>query len=124
MSSVGQAERVTQNRVIALFRDDLGYRYLGDWSDRVGNSNIEEDLLTAHLAKAGYSAAQISAAIYKLRTEADNPGRNEPGTGEINYHFLFAHLDRIGYQGWVGCEYKPLTSTEAGLGWLKTYNAV
>ncbi|AYC32574.1 hydroxypyruvate isomerase [Pseudomonas cavernae] len=55
---------------------------------------------------------------------ADNPGRNEPGTGEINYRFLFAHLDRIGYQGWVGCEYKPLTTTAAGLGWLKTHNAV
>ena len=48
---------------------------------------------------------------------ADNPGRNEPGTGEINYPFLFAHLDRIGYAGWVGCEYKPATTTEAGLGW-------
>ncbi|MDB6140976.1 MAG: hydroxypyruvate isomerase [Pseudomonas sp.] len=55
---------------------------------------------------------------------ADNPGRNEPGTGEINYHFLFAHLDRIGYQGWIGCEYKPLTTTEAGLGWLKTHNLI
>jgi hydroxypyruvate isomerase len=55
---------------------------------------------------------------------ADNPGRNEPGTGEINYRFLFEHLDRIGYQGWVGCEYKPLTTTEAGLGWLKSHNAI
>ncbi len=50
---------------------------------------------------------------------ADNPGRNEPGTGEINYHFLFAHLDRIGYDGWIGCEYKPATTTTAGLGWLQ-----
>lgn len=49
---------------------------------------------------------------------ADNPGRNEPGTGEINYQFLFSLLDRIGYKGWVGCEYKPATTTEAGLGWL------
>jgi hydroxypyruvate isomerase len=48
---------------------------------------------------------------------ADNPGRNEPGTGEINYPFLFALLDRIGYAGWIGCEYKPATTTEAGLGW-------
>ena len=48
---------------------------------------------------------------------ADNPGRNEPGTGEINYPFLFAHLDRIGYAGWIGCEYKPTATTEAGLGW-------
>ena len=48
---------------------------------------------------------------------ADNPGRHEPGTGEINYAFLFAHLDRIGYRGWVGCEYKPAGATEEGLGW-------
>lgn len=48
---------------------------------------------------------------------ADNPGRHEPGTGEINYAFLLRHLDRIGYRGWVGCEYKPATTTEAGLGW-------
>lgn len=50
---------------------------------------------------------------------ADTPGRHEPGTGEINFDFLFAHLDRIGYQGWVGCEYKPANTTEAGLGWMK-----
>jgi hydroxypyruvate isomerase len=48
---------------------------------------------------------------------ADNPGRNEPGTGEINFAFLLRHLDRIGYRGWIGCEYKPATDTEAGLGW-------
>ncbi len=50
---------------------------------------------------------------------ADNPGRNEPGTGEINYAYLFAHLDRIGYTGWIGCEYKPADTTTAGLGWLQ-----
>ena len=38
---------------------------------------------------------------------ADNPGRNEPGTGEINYRFLFGYLDALGYDGWIGCEYKP-----------------
>jgi hydroxypyruvate isomerase len=61
--------------------------------------------LQKHLARIGH--VQI----------ADNPGRNEPGTGEINYSFLFAHLDRIGYDGHVGCEYKPATTTEAGLSW-------
>ncbi len=54
---------------------------------------------------------------------ADNPGRHEPGTGEINYPFLFAHLDKIGYSGWIGCEYKPLTNTVAGLGWIKPYQS-
>ncbi|WP_188262145.1 hydroxypyruvate isomerase [Azospirillum tabaci] len=50
---------------------------------------------------------------------ADNPGRNEPGTGEINYPFVFAALDRIGYDGWVGCEYKPAKGTSEGLGWMR-----
>jgi hydroxypyruvate isomerase len=48
---------------------------------------------------------------------ADAPGRHEPGTGEIDYRFLLRHLDRLGYGGWVGCEYRPLGRTEAGLGW-------
>jgi len=48
---------------------------------------------------------------------ADNPGRNEPGTGEINYRFLFGFLDSIGYNGWVGCEYKPKGKTDEGLSW-------
>lgn len=52
---------------------------------------------------------------------ADNPGRNEPGTGEINYPFLFDYLDKIGYQGWIGCEYKPATTTVEGLGWADAY---
>ncbi|MFL6628163.1 MAG: hydroxypyruvate isomerase [Vitreoscilla sp.] len=49
---------------------------------------------------------------------ADNPGRHEPGTGEIRFPFLFAELDRLGYGGWVGCEYTPAGRTEAGLDWL------
>jgi hydroxypyruvate isomerase len=52
---------------------------------------------------------------------ADNPGRHEPGTGEINYDFLLGHLDRLGYRGWVGCEYKPAAATKAGLGWMARY---
>jgi len=50
---------------------------------------------------------------------ADNPGRNEPGTGEINYPFLYRHVDKLGYAGWIGCEYKPKGDTEAGLGWFR-----
>lgn len=52
---------------------------------------------------------------------ADNPGRNEPGTGEINYPFIFAALDRLGYAGWVGCEYKPSAGTSQGLAWMNPY---
>lgn len=63
--------------------------------------------LSKHLARIGH--IQV----------ADNPGRNEPGTGEIHYGFLFKHLHRIGYSGWIGAEYKPAASTEAGLGWLE-----
>ena len=50
---------------------------------------------------------------------ADNPGRNEPGTGEINYCNLFKVIDAIGYKGWIGCEYKPLKKTESGLAWIQ-----
>jgi len=48
---------------------------------------------------------------------ADVPGRHEPGTGEINFPFLFRHLDALGYDGWVGCEYTPLGATADALGW-------
>jgi hydroxypyruvate isomerase len=52
---------------------------------------------------------------------ADNPGRHEPGTGEINFPFLFRHLERIGYRGWIGCEYEPLGTTHEGLEWAALY---
>jgi type I restriction enzyme, R subunit len=88
VSAVGQPERATQDRVLALFRDELGYRYLGDRTDRDGNSNIEEGLLTAYLTKCGYTTAQISSAIYKLRTEADNPSRTLYGNNLSVYNLL------------------------------------
>ncbi len=52
---------------------------------------------------------------------ADNPGRHEPGTGEINYNFLFEFIDQLGYDGWIGCEYKPKDETVAGLSWLREH---
>jgi hypothetical protein len=58
-----QPERATQNRVIVLFRDELGYRHVEDWSDRDGNSKVEKSLLSAWLTKTGYTPAQISAAL-------------------------------------------------------------
>ena len=59
-------ERATQDRVVALFRDRLGYDYLGNWIDRVNNRDIEDDLLKAYLARKKYSPAQIGEALRQL----------------------------------------------------------
>ena len=86
----------------------------------VGSDNLylQYDIYHAQRME-GELADTIKANLGKIAHMqlADNPGRNEPGTGEINYRFLFGWLDAIGYQGWIGCEYKPKTTTEAGLGW-------
>ena len=88
--------------------------------DEVGAANafVQYDLYHAQRMEGELTATlrKHLARIAHIQL-ADNPGRNEPGTGEINYAFLFAELDRIGYSGWIGCEYKPATTTEAGLGW-------
>jgi hydroxypyruvate isomerase len=52
---------------------------------------------------------------------ADAPGRNEPGTGEIAWDYVFRRIDELGYRGWIGCEYRPLGETTAGLAWRKRY---
>ncbi|MFZ2268750.1 MAG: 2-oxo-tetronate isomerase [Azonexus sp.] len=83
------------------------------------NVKLQYDIYHAQII-AGDLARTIEANLGRIGhiQIADNPGRHEPGTGEINFPYLFGQLDRLGYAGWVGCEYKPLTSTEAGLGWL------
>jgi type I restriction enzyme R subunit len=96
---VGQPERATQERVIALFRDELGCRFLGDWRDREGNSNIEEALLAEHLRKSGYGEALIGRAIHALRSEADNHSRGLYGNNKAVYSLL---------------RYGVLVKTEAG----------
>lgn len=75
MNNIGQPERHTQNRVIALFRQELGYRFLADRTDR-HNSNIEEQPLSDWLEKSGHNQARISRALHILRTEASNPNRS------------------------------------------------
>jgi type I restriction enzyme, R subunit len=72
MSKVGQVERATQNRVVKLFTDTLGYAYLGDWHERANNSNVEADTLRANLQKRGYSDDLITRAIHELKRVADN----------------------------------------------------
>jgi type I restriction enzyme R subunit len=92
MSKIGQPERATQDRVIALFRDELAYRYLGDKGD-THNSNIEESLLSAHLTASGYSPAQISRALYLLKTEANNPNRSLYDNNKEVYRLLRYGVD-------------------------------
>jgi type I restriction enzyme R subunit len=87
MSTIGQLERATQTRVIALFRDELRYRFLGDWTDR-SNTSIEPALATAWLIKRGYTPAQIAAALHRLRTEADNHDRTLYGNNQAAYALL------------------------------------
>jgi len=87
MNTIGQPERITQSRVVALFRDDLKYRYLGDWSDRA-NANVEETLLTNWLTKRGHTPPRIAAALRRLRTEAGNPNRTLYENNKAVYQLL------------------------------------
>jgi len=87
VSTIGQPERATQNRVIRLFRDELGYRFLGDWTDRT-NSNIDEKLLTEWLTRRGVTRAQISIALHRLRAEADNHHRGLYSNNQAVYNLL------------------------------------
>ena len=88
--------------------------------DEVGSDNlfVQYDIYHAQRMEGelGATLEKNLARIGHIQL-ADNPGRNEPGTGEINYPFLFKLIDRIGYTGTIGCEYKPAGTTEAGLGW-------
>ena len=88
MSDIGQTERATQNRVITVFRDELGYDYLGNWQDRPNNSNIEDSLLTNYLTTQGYNPAQIVKTLYELRSTADNPNRNLYDNNQAVYSLI------------------------------------
>ena len=74
MSNVGQPERKAQDRVVELFRESLGYEYLGNWEYREGNSNIELELLSQNLRARGYSDNLINKAIDKLKSDASLGG--------------------------------------------------
>ena len=94
--------------------------------DEVGSDNLflQYDIYHMQIME-GDLARTIEANLGRIphMQLADNPGRNEPGTGEINYPFLFDFIDSLGYRGWIGCEYKPKTTTEEGLTWLAPYLA-
>lgn len=92
--------------------------------DEVGADNafVQYDIYHAQRTE-GELAATVQRHLRRIghMQLADNPGRHEPGTGEINFAFLFSHLDHIGYTGWIGCEYHPAAQTETGLGWLQSH---
>ncbi len=93
--------------------------------DRVGSENlyIQYDIYHMQIME-GDLARTIEANLARIAhiQLADNPGRHEPGTGEINYPFLYDFIDGLGYAGWIGAEYKPASGTEAGLGWLREFS--
>ncbi len=88
MNKIGQIERITQNRVVKLFQDELSYTYLGNWQYRKNNSNIEAELLSAYLNRKDYSQTQINKAIYELKTTANNYHDSLYTTNKNVYHLL------------------------------------
>ncbi len=89
--------------------------------EAVGFENLKLQYDIYHMQRM---EGELGARLAKLMPRighiqiADNPGRHEPGTGEINYAYIFRHIAALGYQGWVGCEYKPKAGTVEGLGWM------
>ena len=91
--------------------------------DEVGADNLLLQYDIYHMQRMeGELAATIRANLPRIGhfQIADNPGRHEPGTGEINYPFLFRLLDELGYDGYLGCEYTPAGATVDGLGWRES----
>ena len=103
LSTTAQAERILER----VGHDNLYIQY-----DFYHMQVMQGDLIPT------FSRLQDRIAHVQI---ADNPGRNEPGSGEINYGFVLSELDRLGYDGFVGCEYRPRTTTSEGLGWLRPY---
>ena len=89
---------------------------------RSDNLYLQADIYHMQVME-GDLARRLEAAMPSIAhiQIADNPGRHEPGSGEINYSFLLPLIDRLGYGGWVGCEYRPRAGTRQGLGWFAPY---
>ena len=88
MTAVGQIEKKTQARVIALFRDMLGYAYLGDWTDRANNRNIEPELLRAWLKQQKHNAALIEKALWELEKAANDSSKSLYDRNRAVYELL------------------------------------
>ncbi|MGA8146783.1 MAG: type I restriction endonuclease subunit R [Gallionellaceae bacterium] len=88
MSTVGQIERATQQRVVKLFRIMLGYDYLGNWIDRVGNRNIDSDLSRSFLKKQGYDDALITKALHQFEKVAGDQTKSLYDCNKAVYELL------------------------------------
>lgn len=87
-TNIGAKERVTQNRLIGLFKNVLKYTYLGNWETREDNANIEEKLLTAYLSRRGYTDKEIRSSIVKLKQSANSLGGGLYNANKEVYTFL------------------------------------
>jgi len=110
-------------------RDIPGFHLVGsqqaiDLIEATGRTNIKFQYDIYHMQRMEGELINTMAAIMDRIGHiqlADNPGRHEPGSGEINFGNVFKAIDQAGYDGWIGCEYIPAGDTEAGLGWLSNY---
>jgi hydroxypyruvate isomerase len=133
--NLGFAAEATRGRGVRLLIEPINSRdmpgfYLNRSEEalslmkRVQSNNLYLQADIYHMqVMEGDLARRLEAAMPSIAhiQIADNPGRREPGSGEINYAFVLPLLDRLGYDGWVGCEYRPLTTSEAGLAWMEPY---
>lgn len=89
------------------------------------NLFVQYDVYHMHIMEGDTSGTLArNLALIKHIQIADHPGRHEPGSGEIAYAEILNHIEAIGYDGWIGAEYKPAGSTADGLGWMTTLGAV
>ena len=94
---------------------------------KVGKPNVRMQFDFYHVQIVGgdliYRLEKYLPVIGHLQCAAV-PSRHEPDEGEINYPFVFEAVDRLGYRGWIGAEYRPRGRTEDGLGWARPYGVV
>ena len=128
------AEAAAQKNITLLIeplnpRDRANYflsrvEHAADIVKKVGAPNVRIQFDFYHVQIVGGDLIRRLEAHFPLVGHvqiAAVPSRREPDEGEVNYPEIFAALDRLGYSGWIGCEYRPRTRTEEGLGWAKAY---
>ena len=90
--SIDKPERLTQQRVIQLFTEELNYEYLGDFTERANNGNLEGDLLGDYLKQQNYASEQISRALHQARSLAES--RGQKGSGQKRSATVFLKKDQ------------------------------